>query len=261
MNRETQRRETVQERYLNSQLPDPVETSRVENRLVFAGSRPHRDWDSDSEYESDIDSLLDAVVTSFPSHFEDGWGTIVQVVPAGELPTSVPNFDLHGSVAHTISNMRRRYVHIGRNDGSFVCQLIIRDPIAFRPSQRDNQDRILGVPSETLQRIPFRKVGSVDAATHLGVCPICLSSYTKNMLVRVISSCGHSIHKPCFDKWILDGQRFTCPLDNRIIQLDQEPFSVPEAPVDRHVSRPLTRSQRIRSRAGGMLTRGLPLRR
>jgi hypothetical protein len=67
-------------------------------------------------------------------------------------------------------------------------------------------------PADFLSGVAVERIESKTAAEELGSCPICLADYKLRMTVRVLS-CGHKIHKPCFDAWIRKG-RFTCPLDN-----------------------------------------------
>ncbi len=71
-----------------------------------------------------------------------------------------------------------------------------------------------------LSGISVERIESKTAAENLGSCPICLVDYKARMSVRVLS-CGHKIHKPCFDAWSKKGgRRFTCPLDNMKLQPD-----------------------------------------
>jgi hypothetical protein len=63
-----------------------------------------------------------------------------------------------------------------------------------------------------LQQVPVERISSKTEAEQLGSCPVCLCEYKARMSVRVLS-CGHKVHKPCFDAWTKRG-RFTCPLDN-----------------------------------------------
>lgn len=63
-----------------------------------------------------------------------------------------------------------------------------------------------------LGRVPVETLANKEQAESLGTCPICLCDYKPRMRVRKLS-CGHQVHKPCFDAWARKG-RFTCPLDN-----------------------------------------------
>jgi len=104
-------------------------------------------------------------------------------------------------------------------------------------------------PSIIIQSLPVRRVKDMADASALGACPICLEPYKPRMTVRVLPSCGHAVHKPCMDKWICKGYKYTCPLDNRPIDTTdlERPIVSVASPNDER-PQPLRRSSRMSRR-------------
>lgn len=105
-------------------------------------------------------------------------------------------------------------------------------------------------PSIIIQSLPVRRVKDMAEALSLGSCPICLEPYRPRMTVRVLPACGHSVHKPCMDKWITKGCKFSCPLDNQPIEPPPSAQTVIRsvAPIS-EPSQPLRRSSRMSRRS------------
>ena len=76
-------------------------------------------------------------------------------------------------------------------------------------------------PSVILSKLVARRIANTSEAVSLGSCPICLEGYTARMTVRVIPGCEHLVHKPCMDKWIMQSNKNTCPLDNLPIEIPE----------------------------------------
>jgi hypothetical protein len=93
-------------------------------------------------------------------------------------------------------------------------------------------------PKTIINSMKVAKIKDTAEAASLGSCPICLEAYRPRMSVRILPGCGHMVHKPCMDKWITKSLKYTCPLDNKAID-------IPETAVV--VERPLRRSTRNRS--------------
>jgi hypothetical protein len=72
-------------------------------------------------------------------------------------------------------------------------------------------------PEELLRNLEVRLVQTSTEALSLGSSRICLESYTPFIALRMIPSCGDVVHKPCLYRWIMEGGRITCPLDNKRI--------------------------------------------
>ena len=87
-------------------------------------------------------------------------------------------------------------------------------------------------PERVLDKLATRRISCAVEAQSLGSCPICLDPYRARMLVRVLPGCGHLVHKGCMDKWIVKSRRFTCPLDN--IPINVEDVVNRESPLDPH---------------------------
>ena len=109
-------------------------------------------------------------------------------------------------------------------------------------------------PSTIIDSLPIRRVKDMAEAAALGACPICLEPYRPRMTVRVLPSCGHSVHKPCMDKWISKGLKYTCPLDNRAIEVSNASAAdMPQSTSSLHseTRQPLRRSSRMSQRLSG----------
>jgi hypothetical protein len=76
-------------------------------------------------------------------------------------------------------------------------------------------------PERIIDKLLTKRVASPTEAHMLGSCPICLEAYRPRMLVRILPGCGHMVHKGCMDKWILKSRKYTCPLDNLPITVDE----------------------------------------
>jgi len=88
-------------------------------------------------------------------------------------------------------------------------------PTIFKPSE------VLNLPS-FLSSLPVQRIKTQEEANGLGSCPICLQEYKPRMAVRVMSSsCGHKVHKSCFDTWIHKRGVYKCPLDNLPLPFQQ----------------------------------------
>jgi hypothetical protein len=96
-------------------------------------------------------------------------------------------------------------------------------------------------PMTIINCMKIRKIKDTAEAASLGTCPICLEIYRPRMTVRILPGCGHMVHKPCMDKWIMKSLKYTCPLDNKAIEIPESGVLVEPQP-----SRALRRSTRQR---------------
>ena len=103
-------------------------------------------------------------------------------------------------------------------------------------------------PTTIMQSLPIRRVKDMADAATLGSCPICLESYRPRMIVRVLPTCGHSVHKPCMDKWITKSWKFTCPLDNSSIEPSGQSARPSASSLTSEAQQPLRRSSRMSRR-------------
>jgi|LauGreDrversion4_2_1035121.scaffolds.fasta_scaffold166255_3 hypothetical protein len=106
-------------------------------------------------------------------------------------------------------------------------------------------------PSTIMESLPVRRVKDMADAAALGSCPICLESYRPRMIVRVLPLCGHSVHKPCMDKWISKSYKYTCPLDNRSIEARDQSTRPSASSLQSELHVPLRRSSRMSRRLDG----------
>ena len=42
-------------------------------------------------------------------------------------------------------------------------------------------------------------------------CNICLNDYKHREYKRVLHKCGHTFHKKCIDKWLIQSREMSCP--------------------------------------------------
>lgn len=67
--------------------------------------------------------------------------------------------------------------------------------------------------AQRVDRIRLESIKSPEAARAFGSCLLCSRTYQQGMEVRVLP-CGHRIHKPCFDSYVLEAGRLRCPVHN-----------------------------------------------
>ena len=91
-----------------------------------------------------------------------------------------------------------------------------RDSLFTNPySDNRSQRSTVGDPCTFLKFMTVERVKNAAHAEELGACPICLCEYKPRMALRKMpGTCGHLIHKTCFDAWLQKVGDFKCPLDN-----------------------------------------------
>ena len=82
----------------------------------------------------------------------------------------------------------------------------------------DLERSVRGDPTTFLKFMAVERVKNAAHAQELGACPICLCEYKPRMALRKMpGTCGHLIHKTCFDAWLHKVGDFKCPLDNTLL--------------------------------------------
>ncbi|GFZ14633.1 hypothetical protein Acr_24g0008230 [Actinidia rufa] len=101
-------------------------------------------------------------------------------------------------------------------------------PIAARSDLSILERSLHGLDPLTVANFRTKKYSdSFSSNTKDAQCTVCLSEYDEEDILRILPYCGHSFHKTCIDKWLL--QHSTCPVCR--ISLSMFPDKKPMQPM------------------------------